>query len=241
MRYLIAVILTLVVLAPSCSSDKYSAECQQLWDSGLVAEELQSEQGGETFARSKFLKECEQGMEELVKGLPEVIEALAELSEAFTAPPCLDLIDGQPVPTEFLEDNGELTELECELDDTYLGSWRRNRCEATDRSYYSNDYGWAYTDDKIFHLGDVPDNCSMWYVPPCLDLIDGQPVPTEFLEDDGKLTELDCELNDSITSSFWAEVCKDTGRDYFSNSYGWAYQDDKIFHLGDVPDNCSKW
>jgi hypothetical protein len=194
-------------------------------------------------AESEFLSTCEQGMEELVKGLPEIVEAFAELKEAFTAPPCTDLVDGQPIPSKFLEEGGEFSDLECELDDVFLSSYSfsGDLCEATGRYYYSNDYGWAYQDDKIFHLGEVPDSCSYWYVPPCSDLIDGQPVSAKFFDTYGELYKLDCVLNGTVIYSFWSEQCEATGRYYYSNDYGWAYQDDKIFHLGEVPDNCSSW
>ena len=260
MRYLVAWSIALLALSPSCSSgNEYRASCQRVWDSGLITEEAMIEQDGRILSKSEFLDQCERGYEELDPGeraialaltqdpeaLVEVAEIFTELadelSEAFTEPPCTDLVDGQPLPAEFLDDDGELSELACELDGSNTTSFMSDRCEATGQRYYNNAYGWAYVDDKIFHLGDVPENCSFWYVPPCTELVDGKPIPENFLNKSGNLGELKCELDGSTTWGIISQRCEVTGLRYYANDYGWAYVDDKIFHLGDVPTNCSPW
>ena len=260
MRYLIAWSIALLALSSSCSSgNEYRAACQRVWDSGLITEEAMIEQDGRILSKSEYLDQCEREYEEMDPGeraialaLTQDPEALAELNEiftelaedfneAFTEPPCTDLVDAQPVPAQFLDDDGELRGLDCELDGSNTWSFGSDRCEATGQRYYANAYGWVYKDDKIFHLGDVPENCSFWYEPPCTDLVDEQLLPAEFLDDDGDLSELACELDGSNTTSFLPDWCEATGRMYYNNAYGWAYEDDKIFHLGDVPANCSRW
>ena len=259
MRYLVAwsiALLALLALSSSCSSgNEYRAACQRVWDAGLITEEAMIEEDGRILSESEFVDECERRFEELDPGEraialvllkdPEALVAFTELAEglneAFTEPPCTDLVDTQPVPAQFLDDDGELWGLDCELDGSNIYGFLSGRCEATGQNYYANDYGWVYKDDKIFHLGDVPENCSLWYEPPCTDLVDGQPVPAEFLDDDGEFSELACELDGSNTGSWFSDRCEATGRMYYANDYGWAYKDDRIFHLGDVPENCSPW
>lgn len=93
----------------------------------------------------------------VVRAVEEFGEALEELDEVFSEPPCTELIDGQRVPAVFIDDFGDL-DLSCELGDSLTLSipWR---CFGSDREYVYSDYGWAYTDDKIFHRGDPPENC----------------------------------------------------------------------------------
>lgn len=91
------------------------------------------------------------------RAVEEFGEALEELDEAFSRPACTELTDGQRVPAVFIDDFGDL-DLSCELGDsrTLSITWR---CFESDREYAYSDYGWAYTDDKIFHRGDPPESC----------------------------------------------------------------------------------
>ena len=173
MRYLIAWSIALLALSSSCSSgNEYRAACQRVWDAGLITEEAMIDEFHEIVNESEYLNECQRGFAEMDPGERAVALALLEgpllemaagLIEAFTEPPCTDLVDGQPVPAQFLTDEGALSALDCELDGSVTYGFMSARCEATGRRYYTNDYGWAYKDDKIFHLGDVPENCSIWY------------------------------------------------------------------------------
>lgn len=91
------------------------------------------------------------------RAVEEFGEALEELDEVFSEPACTELTDGQRVPAAFIDDFGDLN-LSCELGDSLTLSitWR---CFESGREYEYSDYGWAYTDDKIFHRGDSPESC----------------------------------------------------------------------------------
>lgn len=69
------------------------------------------------------------------------------------APPCADLVDGQPVPTAFDDDSVSGFNLNCELpsgEESYSFEWD---CFDSDRSYVQSDQGYAFVDDRIYIAG----------------------------------------------------------------------------------------
>lgn len=104
------------------------------------------------------------GIVESGAGLDPAEWFAAALAKAFSSfPACTDLIDGQQVPDTFIDDFGDL-DLTCETEDSEEPVIPFNLtlpwfCDHADREYSYSDYGWAYTDDRIFHLGDSTERC----------------------------------------------------------------------------------
>ncbi len=69
------------------------------------------------------------------------------------APPCSDLVDGQPVPESFNDDSASGFNLNCELptgEENYSFEWD---CFDSDRMYVQNNDGYAFVDDRIYVAG----------------------------------------------------------------------------------------
>ena len=149
--------------------------------------------------------------------------------DAFSYPPCSDLVDGQPVPAEF-ESDGEL-DITCEDgDDIFFGF--ATSCFSSTREYASNEIGYAFLDEGVFRAGEVR-GCS----PPCSDLVDGQPVPSTFDDDSAAGFNLNCENAAGEESWSFEWECFDSPRVYVQGDEGHAFADDRIYIAGD-PEYC---
>ena len=74
------------------------------------------------------------------------------------APPCTDLVDGEPVPSTFDDESTTGFNLNCELaagGDDWSFEWE---CFESDRVYVENENGYAFTDDRIYVAGE-PEYC----------------------------------------------------------------------------------
>ena len=146
-------------------------------------------------------------------------------------PPCSDLVDGEPVPPEFVSETSGEIDLSCEEGDTYEFAMRWE-CFSSEREYSYNDLGFAFLDEGIFRTGDVR-GCS----PPCSDLIDGQPVPVSFDNESEFGFSLSCEDSDGDEQWSYDWDCYSSDRRYIRNDDGYAFIDERVYRLGS-PDNC---
>ena len=149
-------------------------------------------------------------------------------SDFFSAPDCSLLSDGKPVPSEFVEEDGKVFNLDCQEGDQYNISLQMT-CFFSDREYVSNDIGFVFVDEGIFRVGEVK-GC----LPDCSELDEGEPVSAIFDDDSAEGFNLNCESPSGDQLSFgWS--CFDSDRSYVTSEYGYAFTDDRIFQRGDAP------
>lgn len=151
--------------------------------------------------------------------------------DMFTGPPCSDLVDGQPVPPQFVSDASGEIDVSCDDDGMYqFGiAWE---CYPSGRQYTYNDFGYAFLDEGIFRTGEVR-GCS----PPCSDLVDGQSVPSVFDDDSEIGFTLTCEREDGDVQFSYDWDCYSSDRRYMRNDDGYAFIDERVYRSGS-PDNC---
>lgn len=145
-------------------------------------------------------------------------------NEIYDFPPCSDLVDGQPVPADFIA--ADDVSLSCKNgDEIFFGeSWE---CNVTFRKYVYNDFGWAFVDEKIYYEGD-----DRQCIPDCSELIEGQPVPDQFKVDSPPGFNISCE------SSEFGEVyanelpCPNSGRLFQLTAVGHAFVDEGVYYSG---------
>ena len=149
--------------------------------------------------------------------------------DAFSYPACSELVDGQPLPDEF--GSGSEIDLSCE-DGENLNFGYTTSCFTSTREYAENDLGYVFLDEGVFYEGDVR-GCA----PQCSDLVDGQPVPTDFDDESTAGFNLNCERPSGEASWSFEWECFDSDRMYVENDDGYAFVDDRIFVAGD-PEYC---
>ena len=146
-------------------------------------------------------------------------------------PPCSDLVDGQPVPPEFVSETSGEIDLSCESDDTYEFAMRWE-CFSSEREYSYSDLGFAFLDEGIFRSGEVR-GCA----PPCSDLVNGQPVPSSFDDESEFGFSLSCEDANGDEQWSYDWDCYSSDRRYMRNDDGYAFIDERVYRSGS-PDNC---
>lgn len=149
--------------------------------------------------------------------------------DAFSYPPCSELVDGEAVPAEF-ESDGEI-DISCEEGDEIFFGFSTS-CFSSTREYASSDVGYVFLDEGIFRSGEVR-GCA----PPCTDLVDGQPVPAAFDDESTAGFNLNCETAAGEESWSYEWECFDSPRVYVQGDDGYAFADDRIFVAGD-PEYC---
>jgi hypothetical protein len=152
-----------------------------------------------------------------------------ESIDLFSEPDCALLVNDRPVPSDFNdEDNGGL-DLSCESGDE-IDFGYTSSCFESGREYAVNSSGFAFIDEGIYRNGDVR-GC----LPPCADLVAGEPVPGEFDDESEASFNLNCELPNGQTQYSYEWSCFESSRAYVQGDKGYAFVDDRIYVPGDPP------
>lgn len=145
-------------------------------------------------------------------------------NKIYDFPPCSELVDGQPVPTDFIA--ADDVSLSCKNgQEIFFGqSWE---CNVTFRKYVYNDFGWAFVDEKIYYEGDDR-KC----LPECSLLVDGQAVPDRFKVDSPPGYNISCESTEFGEVYANNLACPNSGRLFQATSVGHAFSDEGVYYSG---------